>query len=63
MSYRWLIRAVVCAMLFAGFQATQAQNAPPTRPATDEECDPSRWTIDPEVDYSICEEASVRPQQ
>jgi hypothetical protein len=29
------------------------------RPPTSEDCDPSNWTIKPDVDYSLCEEGRI----
>lgn len=46
--------AVLLSMSFVGL-ANATENK---RPPTPEECDPTRWTIDPNVDYSYCEESN-----
>ncbi len=42
---------------------TDQQDPHPKRPATAEECDPSSWVTDPDVDYSFCEEGATHPRQ
>lgn len=58
-----LLSACVLQMVFATIAYAQTETAPVSttkRPATVNECDPSNWTIDPNVDYSYCEEGIHR---
>lgn len=51
-----LIMGITSSQAIAGDNLMSTQETSVKRPATDDECDPSNWSSNPDIDYSVCEE-------
>lgn len=51
-----LIMGLFSSHAMAADNSVASQQASAKRPATDDECDPSNWSSNPDIDFSMCEE-------
>lgn len=52
-----LVMGIFSSHAIAAENPTMNQQTSAKRPATDDECDPSNWSSNPDIDYSVCEES------